>query len=157
LKGVIQDLSESLELTCLLVSHDSQDVLSWAEEILVLQEGRIIQQGAPAEVYNNPVNEYAAALFGTYNRVSPALMKLFFPHSFVTLNNVNRFIRPEHFVLSHTEDSGVKGVVIQVRFMGSYFELEVMIEGNTIRVNNNGNTYKKGDIVFVALAKRHPW
>ena len=127
------------------------------EHFLVLQDGCIIQQGEPAEVYNNPVNEYTAALFGTYNLVSPALMQLFFPHSYVTLNNVNRFIRPEHFVLSKQVSNGVKGEVAQVRFMGSYFELQVGIGGHAIRVNNCDNTCKKGDVVYVTLAKRNPW
>ena len=157
LKGVIQELSERLDITCLLVSHDPLDVLSWADEILVLQEGRLVQQGPPAEVYNQPVNEYAAALFGTYNPVSPALMKLFFPHSFVTLNNINRFIRPEHFTLSRQENTGVRGEVAQVRFMGSYFEMQVAVAGNTIRVNQSDNGYKKGDAVYVSLTKRHAW
>src|SRR6202012_4844162 len=39
LKNVITDISERLGITCILVSHDPRDLLSWAEEILVLREG----------------------------------------------------------------------------------------------------------------------
>jgi ABC-type sulfate/molybdate transport systems ATPase subunit len=59
LKSVIHAIADDLKLTCLLVSHDPADVLSWADEILVLQDGALIQQGTPEDVYKQPVSEYA--------------------------------------------------------------------------------------------------
>ena len=35
-----------LKITCLLVSHDPLDTLSWADQFMVMQQGRIIQQGS---------------------------------------------------------------------------------------------------------------
>ncbi|MCA6414491.1 MAG: ATP-binding cassette domain-containing protein, partial [Cytophagales bacterium] len=47
LKDVIQNISTKLKITCLLVSHDPDDMLSWAEEIIVLKEGKVVQKGTP--------------------------------------------------------------------------------------------------------------
>ena len=55
----------------MLTSHDPHDTLSWADEIIVMKEGKIIQQGTPEEIYNKPMNEYAAGLFGKYNLLKP--------------------------------------------------------------------------------------
>ena len=54
----------------MLVSHDPVDVLSWADEIFVLQAGRIVQKGGAEEIYNHPKNEYVAGLFGAYNVIN---------------------------------------------------------------------------------------
>lgn len=67
LKAVIQDIGDQLGITCLLISHDPTDTLSWADEIMVLKAGHLIQQGPPTHIYHQPVDEYTAGLFGDYN------------------------------------------------------------------------------------------
>ncbi|HWB93730.1 MAG TPA: ATP-binding cassette domain-containing protein [Puia sp.] len=68
LKKVIADSACRFDITCILVSHDPRDILPWAHEVLVLREGRSIQQGSPIEVYSRPVDEYTAALLGDYTK-----------------------------------------------------------------------------------------
>ncbi len=63
LKSVITDISERLSVTCLLTSHDPMDTLSWADEIIVLKDGIILQKDTPENIYRKPVNEYVAGLF----------------------------------------------------------------------------------------------
>jgi ABC-type sugar transport system ATPase subunit len=145
LKLVINDLEERLNTTCILVSHDPVDLLSWADEIIVVKEGRIIQRGASEEVYRSPVNEYAAALFGKYNAVSPALVQLF-PS---LQNDTKRFLRAGDFQIGF-EKSGVEGRVISVSFMGSFYEMEISVPGLQLIITHN-NALKKGDIVYVSL------
>lgn len=66
LKKVIANSASRFDITCTLVSHDPRDILPWADEILVLRDGRLIRQGAPRDVYSRPENEYTAALLGDY-------------------------------------------------------------------------------------------
>jgi len=66
LKKVIRNIAEKFDITTILVSHDPYDTLTWADKLIVLQEGRIVQQGPPREVYQQPLNEYIAALLGEY-------------------------------------------------------------------------------------------
>jgi molybdate transport system ATP-binding protein len=49
---------------CLLVTHDPLDALVLADRLLVLEHGRIVQQGTPAEVASRPATEYVARLVG---------------------------------------------------------------------------------------------
>lgn len=54
LKTVIQEVSALLGITCILISHDPLDTLPWADEIIIMQAGKIIQQGTPAHIYQQP-------------------------------------------------------------------------------------------------------
>lgn len=150
LKSVIRDLSHTLGISCIIVSHDPLDILSWADEIFVLQGGMVIQKGNPADVYRQPVNEYTAALFGRYNILTPALAKAFSMVTDIEMNRINSFIRPETFSLVTDEHLGVKGEVLEVLFMGAYNELKVLVAGQPIFINHK-TSYCKGDIVYVTL------
>ncbi len=145
LKTVINDISEKLKITCLLVSHDPHDMLPWADEIIILQNGQIIQKGTPIEVYKSPVNEHAAALFGKYNVVTPHLIQAFPDHP-----GINRFIRPEDFTIEQGQHQGIKGVVKKAYFMGNYYEYVVHISRDTIIVHAN-EAYQVGDTISVSL------
>lgn len=151
LKSVIQEISETLDTTCLIVSHEPIDVLSWADDIIILQEGSMIQKGSPHEVYNQPVSEYAAALFGRYNVLTPSLAKAFAAFADIEMNRINSFIRPEQFSISHREDEGVKGEIKETHFMGSYYQLSIQISGHQLIANTNVNGWKKGDVVYASL------
>lgn len=149
LKDVMQDISTQLQITCLLVSHDPADVLSWADAILVLQEGRLIQKGAPAYLYRQPVNEYTAALFGKYNIIPSDLVQKLLSLS-QKKGALSQFIRPEQFQISTEENKGVNGTVLQVRFMGGYYELEVLVAQTTLVINSN-LPFEKGTTVYISF------
>jgi ABC-type sulfate/molybdate transport systems ATPase subunit len=70
LKKVVADSASRFDITCILVSHDPRDILPWADELLVLRDGRLLRQGTPLDVYNRPLEEYTAALLGDYTRIN---------------------------------------------------------------------------------------
>jgi len=150
LKNVVQDLSEELNITCILVSHDPLDTLSWANEIIVLNEGKLVQQGSPKQVYRNPVDEYTAGLFGKYNLLTPALAKALSQHSDVAMQDIGRFLRPEEFALT-TEGKGLKATVKNVKFMGSYCELVLNTLNNELVLHTREANITKGGNVYVVL------
>lgn len=150
LKNVIADIFGQLKISCLLVSHDPIDVLSWAEEIVIMQEGEIIQKGSPENIYNYPINEYAAALFGKYTIMNPTLAKALSEFSDIEMNRINSFFRPSNFTLVSSADEGLQGVVKKVFFMGNYYELEVQIGDNKIILHHR-KKINPGEEVFVNL------
>ena len=152
LKSVIEAIGRQLHITCLLVSHDPLDTLCWADEIFILQAGQFIQNGRPEKIYKEPVNEYAAALFGKYSLMGFSLAKAFSTFTDLELNRINSFIRPEDFKIVPGENHGLKGKVKKLSFMGSYYEAEIMIGENKIVVNTDQKNLVKGDIVFVSLS-----
>jgi len=146
LKTIINDIEQRLNVSCLLVSHDPVDLLSWADEIIILNEGKIIQRGPAEEVYRRPVNEYAAALFGKYNLITTELLQLF-PS---LANSDRRFIRPADFRIIVDEANGVKAEIISINFMGGFYEIELNAFGQMLTATTNYN-FEKGEIVTVHL------
>jgi iron(III) transport system ATP-binding protein len=148
LKTVLQDISEQLQMTCLLVSHDPVDVLSWADTILVLQEGRLVQKGTPEFMYRYPVNAYVAGLFGSYNELPAELVRQL--SATKTMGKAQpRFIRPEQLKIVSVGE-GVTGNVVRTRFIGSYYEVEVAISEETITTKSI-EPFEKGTAVSVSL------
>ena len=56
-------------ITCFIATHDSVDALSFSDETIVLHQGRIMEKGPSADVYNYPLNKYVASLFGEVNEL----------------------------------------------------------------------------------------
>lgn len=157
LKFVINDIVEKLGITCILVSHDPLDTLSWADEIIVMKEGKIVQQDAPARVYSQPVDEYTAGLFGKYNMLTPAQAKHLL-HLHNTPAGKNILIRPEHFSIETNGSGAVRATVDKLLFYGSYVEAEVLIAGNfRITARAAACNCKKGDTVYISPAAEHIW
>lgn len=138
LKSVIRELGERLKITCLLVSHDPQDILPWADHILVMKDGAVVQKGSPAQVYKHPVNEYAAGLFGKYNQISSG-GKL-------------RFVRPEDLRLVTATRDALMGKVRKVYYLGNAFEIEVVLLNEVVTVRTSDSSIKAGDTVHISLA-----
>lgn len=56
-------------ISCIVATHDCVDALSFADETVVMQEGRIIAAGNSKELYENPESKYIASLFGEVNQL----------------------------------------------------------------------------------------
>ncbi len=134
LKKVLESIGKELGITCILASHDPADVLSWADELIVLKDGTIVQQAAPVQAYHQPVNEYVAGLLGRYNLLPDHLARLFDLPLGNTLQN-KWMVRPEGFIL-HTAgtSNNTTGIVINARFMGAFYEVDIFVQGVTITV-----------------------
>ncbi|MBP2236532.1 iron(III) transport system ATP-binding protein [Sinorhizobium kostiense] len=65
----IRKLILDLEICAILVTHDQSEALAAADNILLLQDGRIVQQGGPQEIYSNPNSFYSADFLGANNIV----------------------------------------------------------------------------------------
>ncbi|WP_226998955.1 ABC transporter ATP-binding protein [Flavisolibacter tropicus] len=153
LKEVIQDVHDRLNVTCILVSHDPLDTISWADTLLVMQEGRIIQEGSPQQIYKQPISEYAGALLGNYNIIHPS--ELFASLPGIALKGKSLFIRPESFKV--VEKGAMKGVVSAVRFFGSYYEIDVRLEQIMITVRAIACAVGKDDPISLSLSQEDVW
>ncbi|MEQ8586095.1 MAG: ABC transporter ATP-binding protein [Thalassobaculaceae bacterium] len=54
---------------CLMVTHDSEEAMFMADRIAVMRDGRIVQQGSPADLYCAPSDAFVAAFFGDVNQI----------------------------------------------------------------------------------------
>ena len=147
LKAVLEDITGRLQITCLLASHDPQDTLSWADEILVMKEGRVVQQGTPKEIYYQPANEYVAGIFGKYNLLTPQQASWFG----IEAHEKEVMIRPEGFSISATDNNGIKGTIRKISFWGNFYEAELLIKDLVFVVRTTKNEWAIGEEVFITL------
>lgn len=146
LKTVLKDLSAEENLACIIVSHDPHDLLPWAEDVLVLQAGCLIQSGAPETVYNRPVNAYTGALFGGYNLLSAQQAAMLFGIDGIP-EKKQLFIRPENITLQPATGNKNAGTVSAVQFLGSFDEVLVDWLGVTLTVKTSHGAFQTGDVV----------
>ncbi len=69
----LKSLQRALGITFVFVTHDQGEALSMADRVAVFNEGRIIQIGAPEEIYRRPRTRFVADFVGSSNVLSPAL------------------------------------------------------------------------------------
>lgn len=138
----------------LLVTHEPDEAMRMADEIALMRNGRIVQVGAPYNVYNAPVDKAAAAFFSDINvirgRVQGALTSTMFGEFLAPGvpdgGEVEIVIRPQHLAIdfdraghgpSPTPDRGVaaRGEVVRSRFMGheSLVEFRMDHDGERLR------------------------
>ncbi len=150
MQAVLRELGQQLQMTCILVSHDATDVLSWAESVLVMQKGRLLQKSSPQEIYHQPINEYVAALTGDYNKIAEG--HPLYPNSGAVLSNNVLFVRPQAVELLPAGEHPVAGIVQRVLFMGSHFTTEVSLGEHTILSYSTQNLFPAGTPVSLKIA-----
>lgn len=157
LKSIVRDIGEKLDITCMLISHDPLDTLSWADEIIVMKEGRILQKGTPKQIYKQPLNEYIAGLFGQYNLFDASEAGKLASLPGIELNGKKLLIRPESITIASDKNKAVSGVVKKITFYGSFYEIALILEEKNITVKTLECNFNEGDTVYVSLSPDDVW
>ena len=76
-------------ITTIIATHDSTDVLSFADEVLVMQQGIVVAHERPKDIFEQPKNKYIASLFDDVNELETLSgIELVYPHQLkVVLNS----------------------------------------------------------------------
>jgi sulfate transport system ATP-binding protein len=77
LRAWLRRLHDEVHVTTVLVTHDQAEALDVADQIAVLNQGRIEQVGTPAEVYDSPANAFVMSFLGTVSSLNGILVR---PH-----------------------------------------------------------------------------
>lgn len=67
MRGELADLHKRLGITFIYVTHDQAEAMVLGDRIILMNHGRMIQQGAPEDLYQTPKNRFAASFIGTSN------------------------------------------------------------------------------------------
>ncbi|GAA2431519.1 ABC transporter ATP-binding protein [Actinomadura vinacea] len=131
-------------LTAVLVTHDQEEALELADSMVILDRGRIVQQGPPREVFRAPATRFVADFLGYEN--------------FLDLPGKGPVtIRPEHVrVLGPDEDPPadaevVEGTVASARFRGTDFAVTVTVGDRTVHAVSTDDTLVSGAPVRLCL------
>jgi spermidine/putrescine transport system ATP-binding protein len=72
----LKALQQEVGITFVYVTHDQEEALTMSDVIVVMQHGRIQQQGLPAELYERPLNRFVADFIGVSNPFDGKLLEL---------------------------------------------------------------------------------
>ena len=64
---LLRDLQWELGITFVFVTHDQEEALAMSDWIFVMDKGKIVQQGPPKDIYDEPINRYVAEFIGDSN------------------------------------------------------------------------------------------
>jgi iron(III) transport system ATP-binding protein len=142
-------LQRRLNLTTIFVTHDQDEALSMSDRILVMDRGRLVQEGTPEEVYRNPATPFVADFVGQCNLIE-GVVESIGERCLVVASNGLRFeitvdramfpvatpvvlaARPESVQLRATpartgESNAFSGRIEATSFFGDHFRSEVVI------------------------------
>jgi putrescine transport system ATP-binding protein len=102
LANIVHDVG----VTCVIVTHDQEEAMTMASRIAVMSEGRFLQVGAPAEIYETPANRFVADFIGNVNLMDGTLVEDEADHVVVDCGDVRHWIG--HGV------TGTKGMAVTV-------------------------------------------
>jgi putative spermidine/putrescine transport system ATP-binding protein len=123
----LKSLQSGLGITFVFVTHDQAEALSMADSLAVFNEGRIVQVGRPAEIYDRPATRFVADFVGSSNVLPPDLTR--------ALGGPPRWasIRPEALRLA-PEGALLSGPVTGLRYLGAGTRATIATHGTEIAV-----------------------
>ena len=77
LRAWLRRLHDEVHVTTIIVTHDQEEAMEVAGQIVVLNDGRIEQVGSPRELYDSPANEFVMSFVGPVNRLGETFVR---PH-----------------------------------------------------------------------------
>lgn len=122
------------QITCIVATHDSTDVLAFADEVAIIKNGEIIESGIPKFIYDNPKNRYIASLFGDVNEIK--------------IDGGLKFVYPHQLKVSINSDFKVE--VVNSYFRGSHYLIEAKFENQTVFFEND-DLIENGEVVCLKI------
>jgi len=117
LRDWLRRLHDEVSVTTVFVTHDQEEALEVADEIVVINDGRIEQVGTPDELYDEPANEFVMSFLGPVTRLGGEL------------------VRPHDLDVHLTDPGdGHRGVVTRMVRVGFEVRAEVDVDGHTVQV-----------------------
>jgi sulfate transport system ATP-binding protein len=138
LREWLRRLHDEVHVTTIFVTHDQQEAMEVAEQIVVVNEGRVEQAGAPAEVYEKPASDFVMEFVGPVTKLG------------------ERTVRPHDLqILQRQEPGTVEAMVQRVVYLGFEVRVELLpAEGSVLsvqltRAEADELELGDGDIVWV--------
>jgi ABC-type Fe3+/spermidine/putrescine transport system ATPase subunit len=109
-------------ISCIVATHDSSDVLSFADEVLIMKDGKMVEKGSPKAVFEKPRNKYVAAFFGDVNEMQAQYLGkeqndesvLVYPHQFkivpasaLMVTVKHSYFRGSHYLIEAVYENGI--------------------------------------------------
>lgn len=147
LEKEIKAIQKKTQTTFILVTHDQEQGLLLSDRLVVLNKGRIIQQGIPTDIYNEPNNAWLADFIGSSSIIKNAL---FIKNGLVSWDNVefecidvgfgknalvDVVLRPEDIKIVDKAFAPISGIIKEIYFKGVHWNIFVKTLYRTYEVH----------------------
>lgn len=149
MRSELIQMHEELGATFIYVTHDQLESMAMADHIVLMNQGRIMQQASPEVIYNDPDNIFTAQFIGTPStNILPVEGK-----------NVSLGYRPEKVRISGQRDDSAaylrEGKIVTREMLGSETIYHVQIKEGRVVVKSLEFDYHNGDSVWIAVDQKH--
>ncbi|MFP3040326.1 ABC transporter ATP-binding protein [Treponema primitia] len=160
----LKKTQKSLGITYVYVTHDQEEALTMSDRIVVMNQGKVEQAGAPGEVYAFPETRFVADFLGESNLFSGTCKisgdQTFFETEGVTIPVPPQkkaplciSIRPEYLKIVPADEvmAGFAGIVEKVIFLGQVYRYDVKLSsGKIVQVLAEAGNFSAGTKVLLA-------
>jgi len=147
LRAWLRHLHDDVHVTTVFVTHDQEEAMEIADEIVVMSNGKIEQVGTPEEIYENPATPFVMSFIGAVNVLSPDHpWKSHHQEVPQTVGQV--FLRPHDIeVFTSAVDGSLPATINHIIHLGWTIRLELTLEnGQPVTAHINRDQYKTLDI-----------
>ena len=164
----IRRLQQELAVTAVYVTHDQDEALAVSDDVVVMKEGGIAQQGSPKHLYLSPNSKFVATFMGDANIVEGEVNNVD-GQSIIKVGDIEiaadsseQFkegktqiaIRPEALsLIRSTTEPSLQGVILSRAYIGASTEYRVKVDGNELfLISPTGSEeFEIGDEVYVLI------
>lgn len=135
LRTWLKEMIDRVGITTIFVTHDQEEAVEVADQIMIIHQGRLEQQGSPIDIYKHPRTPFVAGFIGESNPLDDiSNLKGFDPD---VLSRSKAIIRPEFIEVGLPGEvsypsAAERGIVRNVFFRGIHWQLEVEVEGDRL-------------------------
>lgn len=168
LRHDLRRILQEEKLSAVLVTHDQEEAFTFADQIVMMKAGRIVQQGTPEEVYHRPVNSWVASFVGEINLISAEIRgeEIHSPFGVFSIEDSREptqskegacqlMMREEDFAVKVVAPGEGNAVVERLVFLGSRVVLEVLYQAEfklKVEVDSYGK-WEKGQSLDVQTSR----
>jgi sulfate transport system ATP-binding protein len=114
LRAWLRRLHEEMHVTTIFVTHDQEEAMDVAEQLVVMNDGQVEQSGSADDLYEDPANEFVMSFVGEVNRLGDS------------------YVRPHDIeVVLDRDDSTEEGVVRRIVALGFEIRVELVLADGT--------------------------
>jgi len=146
LRGWLRRLHQEMHVTTVFVTHDQEEAFEMADQVVVMNQGRIEQTGSPQQVFDHPATSFVMDFLGNVNvfhgRVTAGQLEagpIRMAWSGYTQDeprNATAYVRPHELEIDrHAEATALQATILQVTPAGSLLRVRLLAEGYGVELN----------------------
>jgi putative spermidine/putrescine transport system ATP-binding protein len=117
----LKKLQRELGISFIHVTHGQDEAMALADIVVLMNGGRIEQQGSPREIFNHPLTEFTAKFIGG--------------HNVIAIGNETFAVREDRLTLKRPGEAfpsqSIAGIINEIEYQGTYIRIAIAADGGT--------------------------